>query len=96
MKLLARRAYQDALPTRKGLSKRVSRFDAICGVCNRVEEKTLHAIQDCSLVTTSWLSSKFEHVLDLKCGSLLDWWEFCLEKLDKEEMEKLLTLCRAV
>lgn len=47
VKVFAWRACLEALPTRKGLSRRIAAIDASCSTCGAVEEQGLHALYWC-------------------------------------------------
>lgn len=96
VKVFAWRACHEALPTRKGLSKRVAGYDAVCGVCHCEDESVIHAVRECKLARAIWCESRFEHMLSWQCCSLVDWWDRGFKELDSEGMEEFITLCWAV
>lgn len=96
VKLFAWRACLDALPTRLGISKRVTGYDGFCGACNKDDESFLHTLRDCVLAREVWGKSALEHLASRRYFSLVDWWEAAFKELDEEEVGEFLTVCWAI
>lgn len=74
VKLFAWRACLDALPTHRGLHRRVRNIDAMCSMCGRDEETAFHAIYECGFAQGVWEASELDAQLPRGCSSIVDWW----------------------
>uniref|UniRef100_A0A803ML34 DUF4283 domain-containing protein n=1 Tax=Chenopodium quinoa TaxID=63459 RepID=A0A803ML34_CHEQI len=83
--------YRVALPTSKGIHRRIDSVSALCTRCKRWEESEIHAIWSCNMVRCVW-----EEVnLMVKCPTLSNakvWLELVLLNVSKEDISHVLML----
>lgn len=73
VKVFAWRAVSNALPTRQALGRRISGYNAVCGVCGREEENVLYALLRCPLAEGVWSLSSFQVRSGMVGGTVGDW-----------------------
>lgn len=79
-----------ALPTNKGLHKRVESISPICGRCLKGEESSLHAVWECSFVRGVWEECGVGEVINcLRVGYVVDWVSWWLHHCKEEEKEEI-------
>lgn len=63
-----------ALPTSKGLYRRIKSVSQLCLCCCRNEESELHAISKCNFEASIWDYKGMESFDHTEVSSVLDWW----------------------
>lgn len=96
VKLFAWRACHEALPTRLGLSHRISSMDGLCSHSGGANESGFHAIHMCPRAKEVWRLSSFQLHQPLEGTRIADLWHYNLKDMQDEEVELFLTLCWAI
>ncbi|KAL2896372.1 hypothetical protein RDABS01_038156 [Bienertia sinuspersici] len=87
VKVFMRRACNNALPTSKGLSKRVPSVERWCAECSFLEEDIMHAIFKFPRAAVFW-RAKFKAMFDLSfqwSGTFTEWWCRQIDVFDAAE-----------
>lgn len=77
------RLCSNALPTAKGLHRRIENISPLCHRCEREDESSLHAIWGCKYIGGVWESEELDCMWDCpQLGCIKDWvaWWICSTK----------------
>lgn len=96
VKIFFWRACHGALPTRKGLSKRVPGMEAVCSLCEAEVESELHCLKECVIARMVWDESGIGAAVEGVYRSFGDLAMACFERLPREEHGLFMTVCWAI
>ena len=85
------RACNDILPTKLNLLKRKIIEDALCLICMRFPESTIHALWECEVALVVWAGSL--KILQKGASGLADFIhliEYLLDRVELHDMEEVL------
>ena len=89
--MFGRRASNDILPTKLNLSKRRIIDDAMCPICLRFPESTIHALWECDVARDVWVGSlKILQKGGSGMANMVQLMEYLLVRFESLDMEVVL------
>ena len=89
--MFGRRASNDILPTKLNLSKRRIIDDAMCPICLRFPESTIHALWECDVARDVWVGSlKILQKGGSGMANMVQLMEYLLVRVESQDMEVVL------